>query len=204
VRGAIGAHVRGNFVAYLALFFALIGSAYAADLVGPRDIAKNAVRAKQVKDGSLGAGELKPGVLDAVGGDSPALAGVPSGAVTFFERATCPDGWSELTAARGRYLVGLPGGGTLGATVGTQLTDLENRAVGQHDHAFTPTPHSHTISIPVSGGPVGVSAALSGQPPSGSTTIATSSVEAGGTISGAGAVAGTNAPYMQLLVCVKS
>jgi hypothetical protein len=200
----LSAHIRCNFVAYLALFFALIGSAYAADLVGPKDIAKDAVRAKQVKDRSLGAGELKPGVLDAVGGDSPVVASVPSGAVTFFVRAACPEGWSELTAARGRYLVGLPGGGALGTTVGTQLTDLENRSVGQHDHAFTSTPHSHTISVPVSGGALGVSAALSGQPPSGTTILTTSSVEADGTISSAGAVVGTNAPYMQLLACVKS
>jgi len=47
---------------------------------------------------------------------------IPSGAVIFFNLASCPQGWRELTSARGRYIVGLPAGGTLGATVGTALS----------------------------------------------------------------------------------
>ena len=64
------------------------------------------------------------------------VSGVPSGAIIGFEGA-CPTGWTEFTAGRGRYLVGLPSGGTLGATVGTALSNQENRAVGQHNHGAT-------------------------------------------------------------------
>lgn len=74
---------------------------------------------------------------DAVGG------GIPSGAVIFVTTASCPTGFSEYEAARGRYLVGLVAGGTGGATVGTALTAAENRAVGGHSHGFTGGSHSH-------------------------------------------------------------
>ena len=70
----------------------------------------------------------------------PALEGrefsVPGGAVMAFNRAICPAGWSELTAARGRAVVGLPSGGTLAGTVGGGLGNLEDRA------------HSHTVDAP--------------------------------------------------------
>ena len=61
------AHLRTNAVAYLALTVALGSTtAYAADkLVGPRDLAKNAVRGKHVKDGSLAAADFAPGALPA-------------------------------------------------------------------------------------------------------------------------------------------
>jgi len=59
---------------------------------------------------------------------------VPSGAVMFFNLAACPTGWSDATAARGRYLVGLPANGTIAGSVGTALSDQENRPVGQHTH----------------------------------------------------------------------
>ena len=62
-------------------------------------------------------------------------ASVPTGAVMMFDLAACPAGWSELTSARGRALVGLPAGGTLGGTVGAALGDVENRA---HAHSFDP------------------------------------------------------------------
>jgi hypothetical protein len=42
---------------------------------------------------------------------------VPSGAVTYFNLETCPVGWSELTDAQGRAIVGLTEAGTLLATV---------------------------------------------------------------------------------------
>ncbi len=56
---------RTNAVAYLALTVALEApTAYAADkLVGPRNLAKNAVRGKHVKDGSLAAADFAPGAL---------------------------------------------------------------------------------------------------------------------------------------------
>jgi len=71
----------------------------------------------------------------------------PAGAIAFFDLAACPAGWSEVAAGRGRTVVGLPLGGTVGGTQGTPLTNLEAR---QHPHAYsalvTTTPageHSH-------------------------------------------------------------
>ena len=69
--------------------------------------------------------------------------GIPSGAVIFVTTESCPTGFSEYAAARGRYLVGLAAGGTGGATVGAALTAAENRAVGGHSHGFTGAGHSH-------------------------------------------------------------
>jgi hypothetical protein len=93
------------------------------------------------------------------------------GAVAFFNSPGCPLGWSELTAALGRYIVGRPGGGTLGGTRGTALTNLENRAVGQHNHGVTAEGtargdhdhggggtsttagnHSHSVTVSAAGG----------------------------------------------------
>jgi hypothetical protein len=66
--------------------------------------------------------------------------------VMFYDGSSCPAGWSELTAARGRYLVGLPSGGTLDGTSGTALSNLEARAVGLHSHTATDSGHSHTAT----------------------------------------------------------
>jgi hypothetical protein len=60
-------------------------------------------------------------------------AGVPTGMLAL-STSTCPTGWSEYLPARGRYLLGLPAGGTNVATVGSELTNTENRPAGIHDH----------------------------------------------------------------------
>lgn len=73
-------------------------------------------------------------------------AGVPAGAVIFVTTPTCPTGWSEYTAARGRYLVGLVAGGASGATTGEALGAGENRAVGGHSHGFRGESHDHRFS----------------------------------------------------------
>lgn len=61
------------------------------------------------------------------------LADVPSGAVVFFNLGSCPTGWTEHSAARGRAIVGLPPAGTLGGTQGAALSNLEQRL---HTHTF--------------------------------------------------------------------
>jgi hypothetical protein len=53
----IGTHLRGNVVAYLALFVALSGTAYAASL------GKNSVHSKQLAPGSVRASEIKGGAV---------------------------------------------------------------------------------------------------------------------------------------------
>jgi len=62
-----------NVIATVALFLALAGGAYAAtqlpkNSVGPKQIAKNAVRSSKVKDGSLLAKDFKAGQLAGCGG----------------------------------------------------------------------------------------------------------------------------------------
>jgi hypothetical protein len=124
--------------------------------------------------------DLAPG--STIGGT---LAGVvPAGAVMFFNLNACPSGWTELTAARGRYVVGLNAGGSLANTVGSALNNVENRPVGQHGHVVDRTDYT----------PVGSKIrAATGSVPGGSFPT-----------SQAGNVAGTNAPYIQLLVCGKN
>lgn len=62
-----------------------------------------------------------------------ALSVVPSNAVVFFNLAACPLGWVEHTETRGRTVVGMPEAGTLNATIGANLSDLENR---YHAHNY--------------------------------------------------------------------
>ncbi len=130
--------------------------------------------------------------------------GVSSGAVMSFKLTSCPSGWSELTAARGRYLVGLPAGagGSLAAEVGTALSNQENRPVGRHSHGITDPSHGH--SSPVYNGGVGTANPRTASADFNSVGSAGSSGAVTGiTINNAGSVADTNAPYLQLLVCQK-
>jgi hypothetical protein len=156
----------------------------------------------------------------------------PPDIVTYATTGGCPSGWSEYTAGRGRYVVGLPLSGTNAATVGTALTNLENRPVGQHSHAITDPGHNHTqnahghgVSDPghahtvpnlvnenVLLGSVGGVAATR---PSGTSAVGTAApgltaanatatnqaISPGVTIDNAGSVLGTNAPYLQLVIC---
>jgi hypothetical protein len=141
--------------------------------------------------------------------------GVPAGSVMFFNLPTCPSGWTELTAAQGRYLVGLPSGGTLAGTQGTALANLENRATGQHTHNVVDPGHSHNVLtddpgiifciFPNCPNPSSkIPAAVSNINPTFSLPNAAASRVTGITIQGSGTVIGTNAPYLQLLVCQKT
>jgi hypothetical protein len=86
--------------------------------------------------------------------DSATAPTVPVGATVFFTLPSCPVGWSELTAARGRAIVGQRSGGTAGGTVGGALTDLEDRV---HGHTVVPVSvststapdHVHQIDLPL-------------------------------------------------------
>jgi|tagenome__1003787_1003787.scaffolds.fasta_scaffold20180934_1 hypothetical protein len=148
-------------------------------------------------DGAPGA----PGTPGSAGVDAVA----PAGAVMFFDLAACPDGWSSFDAARGRYLVGLPSGGTAGAAVGTALSDQEDRPTGQHTHGVNDPGHIHAVGYDTeqlanTGNTIG-GTRMQGGSNSGSenSDIAFTGI----TIQNAGLVAGTNAPYLQLLACRK-
>ena len=62
-------------------------------------------------------------------------ADIPGGAIMAFNRASCPSGWTYASATRGRTIVGLSSGGTLGGITPNTLafSDLENR---RHSHIW--------------------------------------------------------------------
>ena len=132
----------------------------------------------------------------------------PAGMVMFYNASTtCPTGWTEYTEARGRYVVGLPSGGTVTATSGAALSNIENRAVGQHTHAKSDSGHTHTIYGKRV--PSGTSAQITYSTslgPDGNVPLtgAIAAATTGVTITASGTTAGTNAPYIQALVCKKS
>jgi hypothetical protein len=168
---------------------------------------------------------------DGAGNLSWAGIAVPSAVIAYSTSGSCPAGWSEYTAARGRYLVGLVAGGTNEGAVGTALTNTENRAVGQHAHLVIGThthaqnAHGHTVSgsgthghsetgsetvsadaggstITTAGGVTTTGASTTGFIV-GAATAVNQSATTGITVDNTGAVAGTNAPYIQLLACRK-
>lgn len=97
-----------------------------ADAIEPTEIDTSAELAAILTD-ETGTGALNFG---------PAL--IPSGAVVPFNLASCPSGWTELTAARGRVVTGLPLSGTLAGTLGTALGNLAERNIS------TVVAHTHT------------------------------------------------------------
>jgi len=148
----------------------------------------------------------------------------PANSIAWF-RVSCPSGWSEYTAARGRYVVGVPAGGTVEATVGAALTDQENRNVPLHNHAaptFTHThpialqdhPHGLPLMLPNSGVQVAGGSGAQVQNPNSTgstidtmptpTTKTTGSASPSLTIADYGSASGTTAPYIQLYVCKKN
>lgn len=183
----------------------------------------------EVKIGDLAGSGTRMVVADASGQLSTQSVpnGVPSGAVMYFNLAGCPTGWSEFTAGRGRYVVGKPNGGTLNGTAGTALTDTENRATGEHNHIVDPPSttsssdgnHTHKVRVEF-----GTSSNLNVGPPGQYNQVTNnagySQINTNGQIStdgahthstdisqfnsgNSGSVAGTNAPYIQLLICQK-
>ncbi len=142
------------------------------------------------------AAEARITILEAL---IPSLSSAPTGTVAFFRLGSCPAGWFPVSEAEGRYLVGLKSGGTLNAQVGTALTTQENRAVGQHTHSLTDPEHTHSASGIGGWGSIG-------HPDwsHNAHNADTASSGTGITISSTGSVAGTNAPYLQLKVCVKN
>jgi len=117
---------------------ALVGVLIVMAMIGSSVIgAVSAIAASDSANGSFSV--FLPLILNAIG----AMAEVPQGAVMSFNLASCPSGWTEVTAAQGKAIVGLPSGGTLTGTVGTGLSDLENRT---HTHDVNPANKSTTIT----------------------------------------------------------
>lgn len=158
-----------------------------------------------------------PGATGAPGGPgSPGANGsdgakgtdafAPTGAIVYFNLTSCPAGWTNFVSGQGRYIVGLNPGGTLALQVGTALANGGNRAVGQHTHAVIDPGHAHSVPFDTEmlanqGNTIG-GTKQSGGTDSGSKNSALATT--GITIANSGSVAGTNAPYVQMLACRKT
>ncbi|MFK7985495.1 MAG: hypothetical protein AB8I08_05650 [Sandaracinaceae bacterium] len=126
---------RGWKWAFVGLLFAFAGLPMAADALGP-------VPNTFTDGGVVSAAEMNENFAYLQNAITDVEATVPSGAVMYFNASTCPAGWTELEAARGRTVVGMNGSaGTLAGTVGTALADMENR-----DHTHTTNIASVTTS----------------------------------------------------------
>jgi hypothetical protein len=64
MESTVSGYVRRHHLGLVAIFIALAGTAWAADKVGPRDIGKNAVRAKHVKNGKIGTADVADGTTN--------------------------------------------------------------------------------------------------------------------------------------------
>jgi hypothetical protein len=99
-----------------------------------------------VDGGSLGRSKIAavPYAIEAAGASRAvgALAQqiVPAGAVMAFDLPSCPAGWSELTQARGRVLIGLTSGLTRGTAVGANSLTLSTAQLPAHSHTGTTGP----------------------------------------------------------------
>ena len=120
------------------------------------------------------------------------------GLTMYFNRQQCPAGWSEYGDARGRYVVGLTAPGGLGGMQGVAMANLENRPVGRHTHGVTDPGHSHAYTPPV------LTKTGSGNSQAGvGSPVQTGLSPTGISLQDAGGTDGTNAPYIQLLLCEK-
>jgi hypothetical protein len=128
------------------------------------------------------------------------LAPVPKGTVAFFNMSDCPKEWRARADAEGRYLVGLNSKfqGSLSQVVGSPLNNLENRATGAHTHTYKyfsaggdGKSGNKFLSWGNAGGAGRVFSDLQTTPPT------ANAGESDNTH-------GTNAPYLQLLVCEKA
>jgi hypothetical protein len=229
-----------NVVSTLCLVIVLGGSAVAADSLSGAGSSSSQQIYVCVKKSGKGKGQMRvvsqrsrckrterktqwavqgpPGPAGPAG--APGTAGassegslVPSGAVGFYALSQCPAGWSTYDPARGRYVVGLDGGGALEGPVGTKLDPGENRAIGQHTHPLNDPGHRHQVTrvspiiragnvtpVRIQGtATVSQQQDLPNTPGNESIALSTTGV----TLDPAGGVPGTNAPYVQLLPCKK-
>jgi hypothetical protein len=81
--------------------------------------------------------------IDATKWYTASFSNVPSDVVAYrASSASTPSGWSEYTTARGRMVVGLVSGGTDGGTVGTALTNSQDKT-----HTHTGPSHTHILAL---------------------------------------------------------
>lgn len=100
---------------------------------------------------------------------------IESGSIVL-SAGNCPSGFTEYTASRGMFIVGVPSGGTIAGTVGSAMTNLQNIT------------HTHTVS----------STTATNASVIGSGVYVSNIVGNTGT-----AATGSIAPYIQMRLCSK-
>jgi hypothetical protein len=138
---------------------------------------------------TAGAGPVLPfvGLLVCEKGALGNSSGVPLGTSIFFGAEDCPDGWGVTIGANGRFVVGIGGNGTQGATFGSNPIGPGETSV-QHDHPF-----SGVVSPPASAYPGGPPRTGFGRQPYVTT--------AGGGYGGTSSAATTQLPYLIVQSC---
>ncbi len=122
-------------------------------------------------------------------------AGVPSGTSVLISSGSCPGGFVEETAARGRFIVGTPAAGTLGGTVLSAMTDLQDVT---HQHTVgggeDGSGHFHNDNAYGTGGTFATGSIVQTNNTTASTTNTRPLVSA----------SSTGHPYLQVRLCRKS
>jgi hypothetical protein len=140
-----------------------------------------ALSACVIDDSGTGVDSVITGPTDpAAQGDS-----IPAGAISYFKRLACPEGWEPYEDAAGRSIVPATEGLPRGATIGEPLAGGEERA---HGHAIAASVDLPKVSYvgAAGGGNGGVGSA-------GMVTLSTTSAPASASI-----------PYVQMLACKKT
>lgn len=112
------------------------------------------------------------------------LDALPAGAISFFNRAACPTGWTPFAEAAGRVLLPTVGADAPLVTVGEPLADAEER---MHGHGVSAEVDLNSVSY----------AGVAGEANHGVAQAQKVS------IAGAAEKASSGLPYVQLLVCKK-
>ncbi len=169
--------------------------------------------------------------INADGSVTCTTGAIPSGMIAAFAAASCPAGWSAVTEAQGRVVVGLVPGGTLSGTVGTPLGNTVTRTVTlsvaqlpPHTHDVNPaaiaatvsTDGAHTHSFPTytnNGDGSRVAGRDNSQSQNGTATTSSAGAHSHSvtvdvpnttsTSTGGGAGVDVTMPYLQLLMCRK-
>ena len=150
--------------------------------------AGSAVLASDMLVALTAAGAFRDHAHQGVAGDGGVV--IALNIVVHTTATTAPSGWTEYTAGRGRVIVGTPASGTMGGTVGTALTNLQDPT---HNHQGTV--HNHDLTT-TSTSPA---AGNAGSGLANNSTYTT-------TLAGIGVTGSTaaNTPYVQLLGLLKS
>ena len=137
--------------------------------------------------------------LATVGGSGGSL---PAGIIVFTAGA-CPATWTEYAAAQGFAVVGLVAGGTAAGTVGTALTNLQDKT---HSHTYTDVVnHVHLQTAPTGQTGAQDSFTRDASTTGSSNTALSSANPTGGVATGTTATKATSdvIAYIQLRACSK-